>query len=94
MKNFLSFILILLPLFLFPQGDSTVIEDEFPERTDSLKVLDESNLMGCPLYDEAPIPLNLDSIKKLIGYPEEAKNANIEGKVVVRVLIDENWEEN
>jgi protein TonB len=37
-----------------------------------------------------PTPLNLDAIKNQIGYPQIAKDAGIEGTVVVRILIDKN----
>lgn len=37
-----------------------------------------------------PIPTNLDKIKEMIGYPMTAKDAGIEGEVVLRVLVDEN----
>ncbi|MDB4285912.1 energy transducer TonB [bacterium] len=37
---------------------------------------------------EEPKPRNMDDIRKMIGYPEIAKDAGIEGQVVVRVLVD------
>lgn len=38
---------------------------------------------------EEPQPLNLDEVWKLIGrYPQIAKDAGIQGTVVVRVLVD------
>jgi TonB family protein len=41
------------------------------------------------ICEKAPQPLNLDSVKMVIGYPNEAKEREIEGKVVVKVLVDE-----
>jgi TonB family protein len=41
------------------------------------------------LLEKEPVPLNLDEIKQQIGYPREAKEAEIDGKVVLRILIDE-----
>jgi protein TonB len=38
--------------------------------------------------EEEPRPVNMDDIKKLIGYPQIARDAGIEGSVVVRVLVD------
>jgi protein TonB len=38
---------------------------------------------------EEPQPLNMDDVRKIIGYPEIARDAGIEGQVVVRVLVDE-----
>jgi TonB family protein len=40
--------------------------------------------------DEDPIPLNLPEVKAKIGYPALAKATFTQGKVVVRLLIDEN----
>jgi TonB family protein len=39
--------------------------------------------------DVAPQPLNLNELKTRIGYPREAVASNVEGKVVVRVRVDE-----
>lgn len=41
------------------------------------------------LLEHEPSPLNLDSVKRLIIYPSMAKEAEIEGRVVVRLLISE-----
>ena len=38
--------------------------------------------------EKEPAPVNLEEIKKLIGYPPMAKEAEIEGKVTVRVQVD------
>ena len=38
---------------------------------------------------QEPIPTNIDQIRRKIGYPQFAKNAGIEGSVVIRVLVDE-----
>ncbi|MEZ4826902.1 MAG: energy transducer TonB [Bacteroidia bacterium] len=38
--------------------------------------------------EEEPQPVNMDDIRKLIGYPQIARDAGIEGSVVVRVLVD------
>jgi protein TonB len=39
---------------------------------------------------QEPEPINIDDIKALIGYPDVAREANIEGKVVVRILVGKN----
>lgn len=39
------------------------------------------------MVEKEPQPVNMDEIKKLIGYPAPAKEAEIEGKVVVRILV-------
>ncbi|MEL6850252.1 MAG: energy transducer TonB [Bacteroidota bacterium] len=38
--------------------------------------------------EQEPAPVNMDDIKKLVGYPQIARDAGIEGQVVVRVLVD------
>jgi TonB family protein len=40
--------------------------------------------------EQEPEPTNMAEIRQLIGYPPEAVEQNIEGQVVVRVLVDEN----
>lgn len=40
------------------------------------------------LLDKEPKPVNMEELKKLIGYPAMAIEAEIEGKVVVRVYVD------
>lgn len=37
---------------------------------------------------QEPEPINMSDIKELVGYPDIAREANIEGQVVVRVLVD------
>jgi periplasmic protein TonB len=36
---------------------------------------------------DMPVPLNLDEVRKSISYPQEAKEARLEGKVSYRVLV-------
>lgn len=38
--------------------------------------------------DEKPIPANLREIQMDMGYPKEAKEKNIEGTVIAKVLVD------
>lgn len=42
--------------------------------------------------DMLPQALNYDMITEHMGYPEVAKRSGIEGKVTLRVLVDENGE--
>lgn len=37
---------------------------------------------------EGPLPKNLEEVRAAIGYPPLAKEAEIEGKVVLRILVD------
>jgi len=41
------------------------------------------------LHEREPRPTNMDEVRRSIGYPAAAKKEGIEGKVMVRVLIDE-----
>jgi protein TonB len=41
------------------------------------------------LLEQEPQPVNLDELKHLIGYPPMAKEAEIEGRVVMRVMVDQ-----
>lgn len=38
--------------------------------------------------EQEPVPVNIDDIKNLIGYPQIARDAGIQGQVVVRVLVN------
>lgn len=40
--------------------------------------------------DKEPKVINMDVVRKKVGYPTLAQQAGIQGKVVVRVLVDEN----
>ncbi|MEO0896316.1 MAG: TonB family protein [Bacteroidota bacterium] len=42
-----------------------------------------------PLLEAQPVPINMDIVKRLIGYPKVARDNGIQGMVVVRVLVDE-----
>lgn len=39
--------------------------------------------------DKEPKPLNINEVKKRIGYPPKARRAGIQGQVVMRVLVDQ-----
>ncbi|MCB0725490.1 MAG: energy transducer TonB [Ignavibacteriae bacterium] len=38
--------------------------------------------------EEAPTPLNLGTVRSMIHYPDSARIKQIEGRVVVKVLVD------
>ncbi|MCB0855879.1 MAG: energy transducer TonB, partial [Bacteroidetes bacterium] len=59
-------------------------EGEIPE----VIVEQEPEINAFIFAEEEPTPVNMDDIKKLIGYPQIARDAGIEGNVVVRVLVD------
>lgn len=50
---------------------------------------EEPDINAFVFADEEPKPLNLGEVRQKIGYPEEAVSQNIQGNVVVRVLVDE-----
>lgn len=49
---------------------------------------DEDPGVGDFFAGEEPRPINIEGIRDLIGYPPRAVEAEIEGKVTVRVLVD------
>lgn len=49
---------------------------------------DEPPMNGWVLLEKEPQPVNLDELKHLIGYPPMAVEAEIEGRVTLRVLVD------
>lgn len=86
----LSLFLLLLPCIAFSQTtyDFDSLETEhlinlekqrppYPD-PDSIQV-----------FRTPPLPVNLDQVKGLIGYPKAAKERGIEGTVQLRVLFDE-----
>jgi len=40
--------------------------------------------------EEAPVPINLTEVMKQVVYPEDARIDEIEGKVYIKLLVDEN----
>ncbi|MDX1908233.1 MAG: energy transducer TonB [Bacteroidia bacterium] len=40
--------------------------------------------------DAEPVPINISRLAQYIGYPDIAREANIQGQVIIRVLIDKN----
>jgi protein TonB len=53
------------------------------------KVADDPDPFQFVAVEKEPQPVNMDDIKKRIGYPPAAREAGIEGTVLVRVLVDE-----
>ncbi len=64
-----------------PVGD---LEGEMPE----VVVDNTPGINDFVSVEQEPVPVNIDDIKSLIGYPNIAKDAGIQGQVVVRVLVD------
>ncbi|MFK7970629.1 MAG: energy transducer TonB [Bacteroidia bacterium] len=61
-------------------GAPSVIETQAPK---------EPGLEDFIFASQEPAAINMDDIKELIGYPAVAREANIQGTVIVRILIDE-----
>jgi protein TonB len=65
------------------EGDvPEVIQEEKPK-----EVIPDINAFV--FVQEEPKPVNMDDIRKAIGYPQIARDAGIEGTVVIRILVDE-----
>ncbi|MEO1449401.1 MAG: energy transducer TonB, partial [Bacteroidota bacterium] len=54
----------------------------------SLQAQDEPDINAFVFVDKEPNPLNVNDIRGLIEYPAEAADAEIEGTVVARILVD------
>ncbi|MEM8898472.1 MAG: M56 family metallopeptidase [Bacteroidota bacterium] len=50
---------------------------------------DEADVNAYAAVDEEPFPVNMKEVQKAIGYPEAAREAKIEGNMMVRVLVNE-----
>ena len=64
-----------------PPRDDVVIREEKPVDPAPDKFV---------LLEKEPAPVNMDELRRIIGYPLMAKEAEIEGKVVFRILLDKN----
>ncbi|MEZ4847845.1 MAG: energy transducer TonB [Bacteroidia bacterium] len=63
------------------------LEEEIPE----IYLFEEPDLkeFSCIfITEEEPVPLNLDEVRKMIGYPQIALKAEIKGNVVAKVFLD------
>lgn len=49
---------------------------------------EEPDMAAFIFVNEEPVPTNLNEVRKAIGYPQEAIDQNLEGTVIVRVLVD------
>lgn len=55
--------------------------------TEAKPTTDEIGYKDFVFLDKEPAPVNMEDVKRLIGYPPLAVEAEIEGKVVVRVQV-------
>ncbi|MEM8898475.1 MAG: energy transducer TonB [Bacteroidota bacterium] len=75
---------------------SAISQSGLPVNVDSIRSKpymkeksDYDNLLEAILADVPPEAINMKSIQKAIGYPPQARYANIEGSVIIRLLINE-----
>ena len=61
------------------------VETSIPEVVVEQK---EPEINAFVFAEEEPQPINMEDIKQLVGYPQMARDASIEGSVVIRVLVD------
>ncbi len=64
------------------KGDVPVEIKEEPKKEE------EPDVNAFVAVEKEPAPVNLDVIKKNIGYPNQAKELGIQGKVIIRVLVN------
>ncbi|MEM6632576.1 MAG: energy transducer TonB [Bacteroidota bacterium] len=76
------------------EGDDDVgfIEGDIDGEGDIPEVVieKEPDVNAFIVVEEEPKPVNMNEVKQAIGYPQVARDAGIEGNVVVRVLVDKN----
>lgn len=58
------------------EGPVEIVEDKEPSADEFIAV------------EKEPAPVNMDEIKKRIGFPPAAREAGISGKVILRILVD------
>jgi TonB family protein len=74
-----SIVYILLLLFCAATG---VLAQEGEQGKNSSRATEELNVQ------QEPQPLNLESVHRKIKYPKRCKDKNIQGKVIIRILVD------
>ncbi len=75
------------PTIEFPEGDGDgeAIRELRIEPKDDLPKEDDFTFM-----EKNPAPVNMDQVKSKMDYPAMARESGIEGRVILRVLLDEN----
>lgn len=76
------------------EGEETDIFNAIPGEDDgdgppAVIAEEEPDVDAFVFVSEEPQPLNMEEVKQIIGYPDVARDAEIQGQVVVRVLVDE-----
>ncbi|MEM6764254.1 MAG: energy transducer TonB [Bacteroidota bacterium] len=84
-----------LQLIYFPaysQQDEDVVDIPMKDTPPEIEKGDYPDMNTIILVDKEPIPLNMNLVKGMIGYPKKARRKDIEGSVVIRALMDEEGE--
>lgn len=71
-----------------PQPSDVPAGEELPKATEGSAedpAIDDTDTI---IVDVPPTPLNMDDFLRAVAYPKAARRANVEGRVVVRILID------
>lgn len=66
-----------------PMADSSPVKPVVTNEPDSIPGVNDFVLV-----EKEPVPINLNEIKSQIGYPIAAIDQEIEGKVILRILLD------
>jgi TonB family protein len=69
-------------------SDKDKNSENIPDQSPELVVEIEPDINAFVALDKEPKTLNYEAIKKEIGYPAKAKNAGIEGNIILRTLVD------
>jgi periplasmic protein TonB len=65
-----------------------VVPTNFPTQPDETIEVEKEPAFDAPFPGEEPKAVNMDEVRRLIGYPEVAIEVSIEGTVTVRLLVD------
>ncbi|MDB4285910.1 energy transducer TonB [bacterium] len=78
------------PRMYHPVPEDMVLEEDIPILNEIQKNGKEGypGINGHQMVEIEPIPQNHKEVREMIGYPEIARDAGIEGIVVIRVLVD------
>ncbi len=79
------------PLDKMADMEENIFDGEIAEgRREGMQVPEEAPVIQeILMVDEEAHPVNLNEVRRQIGYPQRAREAAIEGEVIFRVLVDE-----
>lgn len=79
----------MLVSYVWAQPGVPVSVDSIRSKPYNKEKSDYDNLLEAILADIPPEAINMESIKKAIGYPPQARYSNLEGTVIIRLLVNE-----